>query len=447
MWWRLHHSINLSFDQPYYRPLHALFIMSHTLRTILTAALLGFSINATAEGDAYAKETLTGDWGGMRSASAAKGFEWEGALKIDSLRNRGARRNGTRSVNHLDIRLSMDFDKAFGWEGGSGLINIDRDGGYGLNAEHVQSLMGVSNLEVPSPTTTRFLHAWVQQSLLDERLSILAGIYPVDSEFQVMDSAGVFLKPEYGPTAEFSQTRGPSIFNNAAFGIRSRLSSSDKSLYAQWALMDGIPNDPNQPKRTRIRFDDNDGAFNMVEIGWLPEAGNDAYKGHAKLAFGLWGYTVRENDQLDVANIDAGNRVDPARKQRQHGAYLFGERTVLRMGEDRFISLFGRYSKSDGDSTSIQNAISAGVHVKGPFASRSEDVLGLAWSRAGVSSKWRAAQTVGTDDAEAAIELTYRFVITPWLAIQPSYQRIVNPGAIASVSDSRILGMRLDFAL
>jgi carbohydrate-selective porin OprB len=38
-------------------------------------------------------------------------------------------------------------------------------------------------------------------------------------------------------------------------------------------------------------------------------------------------------------------------------------------------------------------------------------------------------------------------VITPWLAIQPSYQRIVNPGAIASVSDSRILGMRLDFAL
>lgn len=420
--------------------------MSHTLRAILTAALLGFSINATADGDAknYAKETLTGDWGGMRSASASKGFEWEGALKIDSLRNRGALRNGTRSVSHLDIKLLMDFEKAFGWEGGNGMINIIRDSGHGLNAEHVKSLMGVTNLEVPFPTTTRLFHAWVQQSLLDDQLSILAGIYPVDSEFQTLDSAGVFLKPEYGPTAEFSLTRGPSIFNNAAFGVRTRLSSSDKSFYAQWALMDGIPNDPNHPKRTRIRFDDNDGAFNMAEIGWLPEAGNDAYKGHAKLAFGLWGYTVRENDQLDVANNIS------ARKQRQHGAYLLGERTVLRMGEDRFISLFGRYSNADGDSTPIQNTTSAGIHIKGPFASRHDDILGLAWSRAGVSSKWRAAQAVGgtaTNNAETAIELTYRFVMTPWFAIQPSYQHITNPGAVAAVSDSRILGMRIEFAL
>lgn len=212
----------------------------------------------------YAEETLTGDWGGLRSASASKGFDWEGALKVDSLRNRGALRDGTRSVSHFDIKLKMDFDKAFGWEGGSGMINIIRDAGYGLNAQHVGSFMGVTNLEVPFPTTTRVFHAWVQQSLWSERLSVLAGIYPVDSEFQVIDSAGVFVKPEYGPSGDFSLTRGPSIFNNAAFGIRTRLQSADETLYAQWALMDGIPNNPNHPKRTSIRFDEGDGAFNMA---------------------------------------------------------------------------------------------------------------------------------------------------------------------------------------
>jgi porin len=391
------------------------------------------------------QETLTGDWGGLRGVSAGKGFEWEGALKVDSLRNRGALRDGTKSVSHLDIKLKMDFDKAFGWEGGSGMINIIRDAGHGLNAQHVGSFLGVTNLEVPFPITTRLFHAWVQQSLWDERLQVLVGIYPVDSEFQVVDSAGVFVKPEYGPSGDFALTRGPSIFNSAAFGFRTKLQSADKTLYAQWALMDGIPNDPNHPKRTRIRFAKGDGAFNMAEVGWLPEAGNDQFKGHAKLAFGLWGYTVREDDQLDVAN-----GVASPRNRRQHGGYLLGERTLLRMDEDRFLSAFARYAWTDGDSSPLRSALNLGIHVKGAFAARPDDILGLAWSRAGTSLRWRAAQAVGgtaTDHAETALELTYKYNVTPWFAIQPNYQRIINPGAIDGVPSSRILGARFEFVL
>lgn len=424
--------------------------MKTCLKKICAVAVLPILVATetfAAEGEAanYTEATLTGDWGGVRSASASKGFEWEGGFKVDSLRNRGALRDGTRSVSHLDVKLKMDLEKALGWEGGSAMINVIRDAGRGLNDQHVASLLGVTNLEVPFPTTTRIFHAWVQQSLWDDRFSVLVGIYPVDSEFQVIDSAGVFIKPEYGPTAEFALTRGPSIFNNAAFGIRGKLQSADKTMYAQWALMDGIPNDPDHPRRTRIRFDDNDGAFNMVEVGWLPEAANEQFKGHAKLAFGLWGYTVREDDQLDVAN-----GVDPAHKRRQHGGYLLGERTVWRMDEERFLSVFGRYSWADGDSSPLGSALNFGVHVKGAFASRPDDILGLAWSRAGTSSRWRAAQAVGgvaTERAETALELTYKYNVTPWFAIQPNYQRIVHPGAESGIPNARILGARFEFVL
>ena len=424
--------------------------MKTNIKTICTVIalplLLVTGAHANEANDTnYAEETLTGDWGGLRSASAANGFEWEGGLKVDSLRNRGALRDGTKTVSHLDIKLKMDFDKAFGWEGGSGMINIIRDAGHGLNAQHVGSFLGVTNLEVPVPITTRIFHAWVQQSLWEDRLAIMVGIYPVDSEFQTMDAAGIFVKPEYGPSGEFALTRGPSIFNNAAFGIRTKLQSADKTLYAQWALMDGIPNDPNHPKRTRIRFDDNDGAFNMAEIGWLPEAGNDQFRGHAKLAFGLWGYTVREDDQLDVAN-----GITSPRKRRQHGGYLLGERTIFRMDEDRFISAFARHAWTDGDSSPLRSALNLGIHVKGAIASRPDDILGLAWSRAGTSSRWRAAQAVSstaTDHAETALEFTYKYNVTPWFAIQPNYQRITNPGAIDGVPNSRILGARFEFVL
>jgi porin len=418
--------------------------------SLLSLAILSSSALAEGPESNSFDETLSGDWAGMRSTAAQNGFIFEGGLKIDSLHNRGALRDGTRTVSHLDLKLKIDLEKILDWEGGYAMLNIIRDAGDGLNAHHVGSFMGVTNLEVPFPTTTRIFHAWIQQSLLNDRLAILAGIYPVDSEFQVLDSAGVFVKPEYGPSAEFALTRGPSIFTNAAFGIRTKLQSADKSLYAQWALMDGIPNDPRHPKRTAIRFDKGDGAFNMVEIGWLPVATNEAFKGHAKLAFGLWRYTAREEDQLEVANIDAGNIAGPARKRRQHGGYLLGERTLARMDEDRFISAFGRYSWTDGDSSPLKNTLNMGIHVYGPLASRPDDILGLAWSRANTSSRWRNAQAVGgvaAEPAESALELTYRYKITPWFAIQPNLQRIANPGGLSSVPTAKIIGARFEFAL
>jgi porin len=153
---------------------------------------------------------------------------------------------------------------------------------------------------------------------------------------------------------------------------------------------------------------------------------------------------VREDDQLDVANAV------PARKRRQHGGYLLGERTVLHFDEDRFLSLFGRYSWADGDSSSLKSTTSLGVHVKGPFASRPDDIIGLAWSRAETSSRWRAAQSVGgtaTEHAETGVELTYKYNVTPWFAIQPNLQRISNPGGLSGIPAARIIGARFEFVL
>ena len=413
--------------------------------------LLALTANAAEDAAPnFAADTLTGDWGGTRSNWAKSGVMLEGGVKIDSLSNRGARRNGSKTVSHVDLKLKLDLEKSLGWHGGSAMLNVIRDAGRGLNDRHVSSLLGVTNLEVPFPTTTSVFHAWVKQQLWDERFSILAGIYPIDSEFQVVDSAGVFVKPEYGPSGDLALTRGPSIFNNAAFGIRSKLSSADKTVYGQWALMDGIPNDPARPKRTAVRFAKGDGAFNVAEIGWLPNAADEKFTGHSKFALGLWAYTAKSNDQLDVANIDAGNFAGPASRRRQHGGYVLGERTVARLDADRFVSAFVRHAWTDGDSSPLTSALNLGVSIKGPFASRPDDILGLAWSRAATSSRWRAAQAVGgtaTDTAETALEWTYKYNVTPWFAIQPNYQYIRHPGAVRGVPNARIIGARFEFVL
>jgi len=400
----------------------------------------------------FAAETLTGDWGGARSTAAHHGYRWEAGLKVDSLRNRGAQRNGSKSVSHLDLKLTMDLEKAAGWAGMTAVVNLISNSGTGLAPGYVNNQMGITNIEVGAPTTTRLFQAWVQKSLFDDQLTVLLGLYPVDAEFSTMGSAGVFLGPQYGPPTDLAQTRGgtgPSIFNNAGFGIRARWNVTP-TVYAMGAVLDGVPNDPAHPQRTAIRFKAGDGHFNIGEMGWQPPAENDGFAGHAKLALGFWQYSARVNDQLDVAHIDAGNIAGPAQRRRSLGGYLLGEHTLFRLDTDRYLSGFARYTWTDGDTTAVKDSVNLGLHLKGPLAWRHDDILGLAWSRAGMSSKWRDAQTVGgnaTLTHEDITELTYRYAATPWLAIQPNVQHVRHPGAAVGVRSARLIGLRLDLAL
>jgi porin len=399
----------------------------------------------------FAQETLSGDWSGARSAAAKRGLLFDGGIRVDALRNRGALNDGSKTVSHIDLKLRMDLDKAAGWPGGSAMINVISDAGQGPNARLVGSLMGVTNIEVGDPTTTRLFQAWLQQDFLDGRLALLAGLYPIDSEFFTLDSASVFLGPQYGTPADLALTNTPSIFNNSAFGIRARWTIAP-ALYAMGAVLDGVPNDPAHPKRTSIRFARDDGGFTIGELGWLPEEGNHKFKGHAKLAAGIWGYSRQRPDQLDVANIDAGNIAAPARSRRSWGGYLLGERTLLRMGhgDDRYISGFARYTFADGDSTAIKNTANLGMYVRGAFAARPDDIAGIAVTRARLSGSWRSAQAVGgtaTTNNEDALEVTWRYSVTPWFAIQPNYQYIRNPGGVSGKPDARLIGARLELAL
>lgn len=421
--------------------------MRHAL-CIAFASLCAAGPVLAAEAEAlpnFAEDTLSGDWNGARTKAAQNGWLWEGGLKLDALRSRGAVSNGTRSVGHLDLKLKLDLETAAGWAGASAMINVISDAGNGPNARHVGSWMGVTNLEVPFPTTTRLFQAWLQQSFLDGKLAVLAGLYPIDSEFFAVDSAAVLLGPQYGTPADLALTRRPSIFNNAAFGVRARWTVSP-TLYAIGAVLDGVPNDPARPKRTAIRFAKGDGSFSIAEFGWLPAAENDKFKGHAKLAAGLWGYSAKVDDQFDTDL--AGNPLP----RRSRGGYLFGERTLAHLGgeAERFLTGFARYTWGDGDSTAVKDSLNLGVHVKGPVESRPADIIGLAWTRAGLAGKWRDAQAAAgaaTTRGEEVLEATYRYAVTPWFAIQPNYQYVRHPGGIAGTPPAKLIGARFELAL
>jgi porin len=355
-------------------------------------------------------------------------FRFEGLARVDALRNRGGISNGSRHITHLDLKLKMDLEKAVGWSGGSAMVNVLSDGGWGPNARHVGAQMGVTNAEVNAPTTTRLFQAWLQQSLFDDRLAVLAGLYPIDSEFFTMDSAGVFsarntaLRQTWGRRAarRFSTTR-PSAC--------ARSGTITKTVYAMGAVLDGIPNDPARPKR---RGD----PLRQGRRQLLDRRDRLAARSRQRQVQGS-----RQDRDRPLGLQHEGERPARYRCRWQPLAALSARRLpagrahLARLGgEERFISGFARYTWGDGDSTAVKNSLNLGLHAKGPLASRPDDVVGFAWSRAGMSRKWRDAQAVpgNTKASEDALEITWRFAVTPWLAIQPNYQYIKHPGGAAA---------------
>lgn len=77
-------------------------------------------------------------------------------------------------------------------------------------------------------------------------------------------------------------------------------------------------------------------------------------------------------------------------------------------------------------------------------------MLGLAIAHAVNGQSFRTAQAVAgspVDKAETSIELTYRTQVTPWLAIQPDVQWVINPGIDPTLRDALVLGLRFELGL
>ena len=390
-----------------------------------------------AEGPDWNADTLTGDWGGLRSDWSTRGVTLEVVLKADVLSNRsGGIRRGTKYMDNWDVKLLADADKLWGWTNTKGFVQVISNHGGKLNATHVGSFMGVDNIEV-NTNTTKLFHAWLERSFFDEKFSFRAGLYPVDSEFYVTDATGVFLHPTGGMAAEVAQTgvNGPSIFPTSSFGFRALWQPTAK-LYLQAALVDGVPGDPNNPRGTHIRFDRGDGTLAIMETGLRPA------EDISKYAVGYWRYTPRFDDLVDTDVL--GNPV----RRVNRGAYFFAEQTVFREkeGSPEGLALFFRHGVANGDINTLDYSSSLGMRYKGLLPGRGEDEFGILLTRGHAGAKVRQAAATPLATNESALEITYRAKVNQWLAIQPVLQRIANPGHDPAPGTAWVGGARFEIA-
>jgi len=263
----------------------------------------------------------------------------------------------------------------------------------------------------------------------------------LNSEFDVIETAQLFLNSSHGVGAEIAQTgiNGPSIFPTTALAARVRVRPTEP-WYIQTAVYDAGAGDPENPKGTQIILGKGEGVLGIAETSYV--FGMDGDQPYGKIALGGWVYSAEFDDLVDLDGQGSFEKRD------NYGIYGLAEYQIFREGSHRYqgLSVFVRVGMANEEVNQFDLYTGGGLVYTGLISGRDEDQVGLAVAVAHNGDDFRQANP-GFQNEEIALEGTYRIQVNPWMSVQPDVQYIINPTADASADDAFVIGTRVEVIL
>jgi porin len=410
--------------------------LSKTIKIFLIASIFITSTLVSAQ------DTLSGNWGGVRNQWSDNGVELELVYTAEYFKVKsGGIREDSDILDNVDLTATFDGEKLFGLKGSTFFLYILGNNG-GSPSANTGDAQGVSNIDAPD--SWKIYEAWYDQSFADDQASLRFGLYDLNSEFDVIESAGLFINPSFGIGPDYSQSgqNGPSIFPTTSLAMRIAYSFNE-NYYLQAAVLDGVPGDLNNDNGTHVEFNSGDGVLYAAEIGYTRGV-DDAEQRYGKWALGVWHYSEDFDDLISEDEFG-----DPVKRDNNTGLYLLGEYNVYRENEEsaQGAMVFARYGIANDDVNQIESYFGTGVVYTGLFPGRDDDQLGLAIAIANNGGKYKQQQLNdgnSVDDKETIIELSYRMQLLPWFAVQPDIQWIRNPGMDPTINNATVVGVRTE---
>lgn len=425
--------------------------------------------------DITQQETLTGDWGGVRTDLHNKGIDFGFTETLETLANfTGGTRRGAIIEGLLDMSFDVDFEKLAGIDGLTIHANAFQIHGRGLSGANVyNNILTASSIE--AERSTRLFNLWVQKNFFDDNLSIRAGQIAVDDEFDISQYALLYINSAFGwpSTVGTNLPAGGPAFPLATPGVRMKVGQTEPWSF-QMGVYDGDPSGRGSHSNPQIRnnsgttFNLDQGALIIGELAYgLKPKNPEGLAGTYKL--GGWYHTEDFADlRYDTEGLSLADPGSSGNPRQQHGNYgIYGvidQMVWHKPGSECScdgVGAFARFSWNPEDRNLVAYQVDAGVNWKALIPGRDDDTLGVAFVYAGMSDEARgldkdtnAFSGGGTPlrDYEALVEVTYQAAITPWCMLQPDFQYIFHPGGNiinpdasngATLKDAVVLGLRL----
>ncbi|MEA2108634.1 MAG: carbohydrate porin [Pseudomonadota bacterium] len=320
--------------------------------------------------------------------------------------------------NGTDASFSFDLEvaKSFSW-GGSTAIVLEGGNAEGMDGR-IATWSGFND-DNDDDETAHVTEAWYEQSLLEDKLTFTFGKIDLTNYFDASEVAN-------DETTQFLST---GFVNNLAVefpdnGPGARVTASPSELVDisfGWMAVDQDDGESSWDDIGR-------GSFAIGEIDFKPVlAGlNGNYR--------LYGwYMDADHKEWDGSDDD----------QTGSGFGLSLDQQLI----PELLTVFARAAWQDEDIYEIETHYSAGLQLAGKFWDRDDDVVGLAYGFAKISSEYEDYNTDNSDDDEHHLELYYRLVFNDHFALTADYQWINNPAGNSDADNASVFGLRtqIDF--
>jgi porin len=395
-------------------------------------------------------QTLTGDWGGLRTKLHDMGVDISSGIKEEALGKvyGGLGGNHGAQAGEFDLGATLDGAKLWNTPGGVLQITLTQRWGEAPPGDLLQQsaeVYGRGNI-------LRLTEFWYRQKLFDDHLTIKFGRVP-QGDFNSFTCDFVNLTFCGSPEGNL---RGDIWYNwpIAQWTAWARYDFGDYDLMA--GVNEVNPHDLDL-QFSPAWFNGATGAMGHVELGWTPSFGPGKLVGHYQA--GVWDSTAPSPDVL--LGRDGRPFALTGETPVNHDSYgwyaqgiqqLTGTATYDRdvgYKNKQGLGVFFNYTAADRATSTLDSQITAGFTYAGPFPSRPDDAFGVAVGRTHYNGRAAQAILAGTPGVEVPrseypIEAFYSIQATPWWDVRPDVQYIVHPGGFASLRDEVQIGVRTD---
>ncbi len=395
-------------------------------------------------------DTLTGDWGGLRTQLHNMGVDITGAFKGEAIRNTyGDMPKFGAQSGEFDVGATLNTQKLWGLPGGTLQTTITQREGEpppGGLLQQSAEVYGRGNV-------ARLTEFWYRQKLLDDSLTIKFGRMP-QGDFNGFSCDFVNLT--------FCGAPAGNIVGNYWYNWPiSQWATWARYDFAEFDVMAGVYEV--NPRDLDLQFSPGwfccaTGAMGHFEIGWTPQFGAQKLVGHYQA--GVWDDTAGGPDVLlgvdgrpfALTGLPAEHRSD------SYGVYVQGLQQLTGSAiydrdngwkNQHGLSVFFNFVAADRATSTLDNQVNFGLTYVGLSSARPDDAVGLAAGRTAYNPRAAEALSLASPgvqvpQAEYPIEAFYSIQATPWWDVRPDFQYVIRPGGLTKAHDEALLGFRTD---